>query len=162
MRAVDFCERMETQALYEKYAEQIGKVEVKDLYENFLLLAIEMEEGDVENELKNITPERLRAEISRWAAAKVMSQFIEALDDKQTATFVFVRSFGVIIYLFALKGEEFLDYANSLPEYIFEICAEAEMRWKGEGEYGFFEFDQVELQKRIDEEVSAENADPLA
>ena len=109
-----------------------------------------------------MTAARLRAEISRWAASKVMPQFLEALSDKKTATFVFVRAYGVLIYLFALKGNEFLEFASSVPEYIFDICAEAEMCCKGEGGYGFFEFDQIELQKKIDQEVGAENADPFA
>lgn len=153
---------METQALYEKYAEQIQPVEMKALYESFLLLALEMEEGDFEEHLKDVTTIKMRAEVSRVAAKKVLPQFVETLGSKELSNFVFVRSYAVLLYLFTQKGEGFLGFANSLPEYIFEICAELEVSWKGEGEYGFFDFDPIALQKRIDEEAGMENADPLA
>ncbi|MEM7673745.1 MAG: hypothetical protein AAF212_10425 [Verrucomicrobiota bacterium] len=152
---------METQALYETYAKQIREVEMKALYESFLLLALEMDEGDFKESLKELNITKLRAEVSRQAAKKVLSQFVETLGSKEQANFIFVRAYGVLLYLYSLKGDEFLEFANSLPEYVFEICAEIEMVWKGEGDYGFFEFDPIALQKAIDTEVGSENADPL-
>ncbi|MGB0371865.1 MAG: hypothetical protein ACPGN3_11055 [Opitutales bacterium] len=153
---------METQALYEKYAEQIQTVDMKALYESFLLLALEMEDDAFAEHLKDLNINRLRAEVSRIAANQVLPQFVETLGSKEQANFVYVRSFGVLLYLFTLKGEGFLGFANSLPEYIFEICAELEMCWKGKGDYGFFEFDPITMQKRIDEEAGMENADPFS
>ena len=78
---------METQELHEKYAEQIKPVDTKELYESFLLLALEMEEDAVSEHLTDLNASKLRAEISRVAAQSVLPQFVETLGSKEKALF---------------------------------------------------------------------------
>ncbi|NRA27911.1 MAG: hypothetical protein HRU10_11775 [Opitutales bacterium] len=146
---------------FEAYAEQIKPVETKLLYENFLLMSLELQDERFQEDIKELNGEKLRCEISRKLAKYTLGEIVNSCPDPQTANFVFARGFGLLNYIFVMKGEHFLNYNNSLPEYVFEICCEMPMHWEGEEAYGFFTFNLMVLQKRIDAEVGCENADPF-